>query len=97
MSNREQLQGRVCIGTYVIGSFCMTGTAEEVGERRFADVWETYEAHFEIVFDAAKASRAHELVIGFIGFVFAPAGCEFTHTRYNQPVSTSSKLLGFRT
>jgi hypothetical protein len=65
-SKRQHFQSKACIGAYIIGSFRMTGTGENVGESRLSYVGEADEAHFEIILDTAKPRRAHKL--GVVAF-----------------------------
>ena len=66
-SKSQHFQRKACIRAYIIGSFRMTGTGENVGECRLSYIWEAHEAHFKIILDTAKPRRAHELgVVAFI-------------------------------
>jgi hypothetical protein len=66
-SKSQHFLSKACIRAYIIGSFCMTGTGENVGECRLSYVGEANKAHFEIILDTAKPRRAHELgVVAFI-------------------------------
>jgi hypothetical protein len=65
-STGKKFKSAPCIESHIVGSFRMTGTGENVGECRFANVGKTNEAHLEIILHATKSCRTHEL--GVVAF-----------------------------